>query len=145
MTTQTQHLVTKEVAQSISRQLSELAEKLLAEQGLKLNKVKSNFGDLYKFTIEATAVQLSDDGIDMGSDHVVRYQRNGYIGWVNDNYASLTAPVGTRFQIRGKEYALVGTRARGTQKIIAKEIGADRYVTLGDSVITAINARAGLA
>ena len=139
MTTQTTHAVSREKAKEITEEIKRYAEQLLSEHGLSVQKIRSNYGDYYKFTIEASMIQISDDGIDMGSEYVQRYQQAGYFAVVDAQVMHLTAPVGTRFSHRGEEYLLIGVRARGKMKIIAKPADSDDMVLFTDEIIPIIN------
>lgn len=140
MTTQTNtHLVSKDLAKQISDEIKRYAEELCAQHGLQVQKIRSNYGDYYKFSIEASMIQISDDGIDMGSEYVQRYQQAGYFAVVDAQVMHLRAPVGTRFTHAGKQYLLVGVRARGKDKIIAKRADSDDMVLFIDEIIPVIN------
>lgn len=136
--------VSKATTEAVSKEIMEAVNRVLAKHNLKTTKVTSKYGDMYALNIQATAVMLNEDGINMASPDVLDYQRNGYIGHVVNpdstmNFPTLTAPIGTRIQYQGKVYAFAGVRSRGKNKLVMQCLSDGKEYAFPDQFIIKLN------
>lgn len=67
--------VTKTQAQALTKEIKEAVDAILAKHGLASSKASTNYGDYYKFTVEATAVRTDDNGINLASKEAQAYEK----------------------------------------------------------------------
>jgi len=59
--------VSKEVAQKVTTELHKDIEKVLAKHGLELSKVLTKYGDIFSVKVEAVAVEVGQNGVNLAS------------------------------------------------------------------------------
>jgi hypothetical protein len=159
---QVQDAISKEKCQQISAEIDEAIKSILAKHEITVSKRSSKYGELFKYTLEAVAVQINEDGINLASPDVTAFQRMGYSGWVPSNqpptvtkspqgheivtglgaYTPITAPIGTRFVSNGKVFAFAGIRSRGKNVILGIEIKTKKTFVFADQIIPTLNSSA---
>jgi hypothetical protein len=136
--------VAKATAQAVSAEIKEAVDAILAKHNLQVNKLNTKYGDLYEFKIQASPINLNEDGINMTSTEVLDYQRFGYYATVitpdkKVEFASVTAPIGTKVKLNGKVYAFAGIRSRGKNKLIFKCVADGKNYVFSDQAILELN------
>jgi hypothetical protein len=68
MSTKTNHSVSKELAKKVTAEIDAAVQAILQKHGLSSEQVSTKFGDLYQYTIKASAVELVN-GVNVESIH----------------------------------------------------------------------------
>lgn len=136
--------VTKEQAVSITAEIKTAVDAILAKHGLSDPKVKSNYGDYYRFTLEACAKNEGDNGVNLSSKEATYFTKFGYTAYDEKWVATeLVAPLGTLFTVKGVEYAFGGiASSRKKYPIVGISTADGRTMLFTDAVVAKINASA---
>jgi hypothetical protein len=139
--------VSKELAVEVAAEIKKAVEAILASHGMAKPKVKTTFGDIFKFTIESSVEQKDPSGVNINSAEAVYYTRFGHVVYDDDFKATeLVAPLGTKFTSGGVEYAFAGINSR-KPKFSISVVRVSDGATLGmtDTVVPLLNRTAALA
>jgi hypothetical protein len=137
--------VTKQQAVSITAEIKEAVDAILAKHGLADPKVKTTYGDYYKFTLEACAKNEGDNGINLSSKEATYFTKFGYTAY-DEKFSptQLVAPLGTVFTVNGKEFAFGGiASSRKKYPIVGVSTEDGRTTLFTDAVVAKINKAAG--
>jgi hypothetical protein len=103
--------ITKNQAQLIIDELEPLLQAAMAKHGLDKPKLKWNYGDYFGLKLEASSVELGDNGVNLASAEAQYFTRFGYRG--------VTAPLGTMFENKGTKYSFIGIASKRSKYPIA--------------------------
>ena len=135
--------VTKQQAVSITAEIQEAVNAILTKHGLSGPKVKTAYGDYYKFSLEAFAKNEGDNGVNLSSKEATYFLKFGYTAYdANYNTTELVAPLGTKFSggTPAKEYVFAGIAStRKKYPITAIDVATGATVFFPDSVVGRIN------
>jgi hypothetical protein len=139
--------VAKATAQAVSAEIKEAVEAILAKHNLEVTKLTTKYGDVFAFNLQASPLNLNEDGINMTSAEVIDYQRNGYGAFISDDkggsvmgdFVEVTAPIGTKVTLKGKVYAFAGVRSRGKNKLVFKCITDGKTYVFEDRMVLELN------
>jgi len=134
------NIVSSELTKKVSAEVQAALLPILEKHGLKLTKISSKYGDSYGLSISASPTVLGESGVNLASPEAIYFERFGYTAWLGkslDDRVELTAKLGTKFTVAGKEYVFIGIRSRGKNKVVAQRDGQTFFVH--DSAVPAIN------
>jgi len=140
--------VDKATAQAVSAEIKQAVEAILAKHNLEVTKLTTKYGDMFGFNLQASPLNLNEDGINMSSQEVINFQRFGYSAFVADNggagttmgdFVQVTATIGTRVTLKGEVYAFAGVRSRGKDKLVFKCITNGKSYVFADNIVPLLN------
>ena len=136
--------VTKEQAVSVTAEIQEAVNAILAKHGLTGPKIKTTYGDFYKFTLEAFVKNEGDNGINLSSKEATYFKKFGYTAYdAQYNTTELVAPLGTIFKNKGVEYAFGGiASSRKKYPIVGINTANGTTMLFTDAMVPVINASA---
>jgi hypothetical protein len=94
--------VTKQQAQSLTKEIQEAVAAILAKHGLADPKVKTTYGDYYKFTLEASPENIGDNGVNMSSKEAVAYTK------FHNAYDLPSGLLGKQIVVKGETVTFIG-------------------------------------
>jgi hypothetical protein len=133
--------VTKEQAVSVTAEIQEAVNAILAKHGLTGPKIKTTYGDFYKFTLEAFVKNEGDNGINLSSKEATYFKKFGYTAYdAQYNSTELIAPLGTIFTNKGVQYAFGGIAAtRKKYPIVGINTTNGTTMLFTDAMVAIIN------
>lgn len=136
--------VTKQQAISLSAEIKEAVDAILAKHGLSGQKVKTAYGEYYKFSLEAFAKNEGVNGVNLSSKEATYFTKFGYTAYTVDyrNSTELVAPLGTKFSggTPAKEYVFAGiSPTRRKYPIAAIDVATGATVFFPDTMVAIIN------
>jgi hypothetical protein len=133
--------VSKELAVQVAAEIKKAVEVILASHGMAQPKVKTTYGDYFKFTIESSIENKDASGVNMSSVEAIYYSRFGYTAYDDDFKATeLVAPLGTKFTLASVEYAFAGINSRKPKfSISAIRLSDGKTIGLTDAAVPFIN------
>jgi hypothetical protein len=136
-----QFAVKKADATAITAEIGKAVAAILKRHGLDPIQTKTHYGDEYRYTVRAAAVECDANGVNRKSPEAILYERDGYIGQTAAGLLTLTAPLGTKFAYAKQEFYFAGVGTRGKRKIVGQNASGQKF-DFGDSVIPIINGAA---
>jgi hypothetical protein len=97
--------IDKQTAKTISAELKEAAEAVFAKHGLTLDKISTNYGELYRFKVEAHVADVDEDGVDRNSSFAV-----AFLAWPSQ-FGLTAEALGKQATINGKAWTFAGVAA----------------------------------
>jgi len=94
--------VTKTQAQSLTKEIQEAVAAILAKHGLADPKVKTTYGDYYKFTLEASPENLDENGVNLSSKEAVAYTN------FHNAYDLPAGLLGKQIVVKGETITFIG-------------------------------------
>ncbi len=95
-------MVTKEQAKAVSDELEAVLNEILARHGLSESRVSVKYGEVFKMSLTATAVELNDEGVNTASPEALAYERYAA------EYGLKEGLLGSSITLRGKTFTFVG-------------------------------------
>lgn len=139
--------VTKQQAVNITAEIQEAVNAIIAKHGLSGPKVKTSYGDYYKFTLEAFAKNEGVNGVNMSSKEATYFTKFGFTAYDEKfNATELVAPLGTKFSGGKpiKEYVFAGIAStRKKYPIAAIDLATGATVFFPEAIAGHINKAAG--
>jgi hypothetical protein len=138
--------VAKATAQAVSAEIKQAVEAILAKHNLEVTKLTTKYGDSFGFNLQASPLNLNEDGINMSSQEVINFQRFGYSAFIGNclgagmgDIVEVTATIGTKVTVKGKMYAFAGVRSRGKDKLVFKCITDGKTYVFPDTMVPFLN------
>lgn len=97
--------VTKEQAKSLTAEIKEAVDAILAKHGLVSAKANTTYGEYYKFTLEATPVRTDENGINLASKEAKEYEK------YHSLYGLPSGLLGKEIVVNGKKVVFIGIAA----------------------------------
>lgn len=94
--------VTKEQAKSLTAEIKEAVDAILAKHGLVAAKANTVYGEYYKFTLEASPVRTDENGINLASKEAKDYEK------YHDLYDLPSGLLGKEIVVNGKKVVFIG-------------------------------------
>ena len=138
--------IDKATALAVAEEMRTAIDAILEKHGLQLEDRKIGYGDYFDFKIKAVPVIKGTNGVNMASQEATSYIKFGYQGIVQDGTqfgtpTTLTAELGTIFDIDGVEYVFAGVNPRKRKfPIVAIRKFDGASMGFPDGVINRINA-----
>jgi len=93
-TSTTKDLVTRQISNTITREILEAVKPIIEKHGLNIGKTTSKYGDLYSFTIQAEAIQKGRNGVNVASNDAQNFIVHSFLfGLSSDEAKNLLGSV----------------------------------------------------
>ena len=117
--------ITKQQCIALDNEITTAVNAILEKHGLQTSKRRSNYGDLYRFTVEAVIPVSNENGVNTATPEAQAWIANGpSLGFKNAADA-----LGTEFTSGGKKFRLTGYRTRArTRPILAQGEDGKTYI-----------------
>lgn len=136
--------VDKAKAKVISEEIKQAVEAILAKHNLETTKISTGHGDWFEFKVQATAIQLGLNGVNLATKHALAYTKFGFTSYANGEATELTAPLGTKFTFRNAEYIFIGINGASKKNpIVIRSVVNGAEYGMPESGISLINEAAG--
>ncbi|CAB4157641.1 hypothetical protein UFOVP688_38 [uncultured Caudovirales phage] len=120
--------VSKEVAQQVTTELHKDIEKVLAKHGLELSKVLTKYGNIFSIKVEAIAVEVGQNGVNLASVEAQTFLMSArYMGVKNPE-----KELGSVVSFEGRQVIIKGLSPNARRNnVLVKEIktGRDYWVS----------------
>ena len=121
--------VSRALAEQITDELEKAAMAIFAKHGLERGKVSTKYGELYSLKIEAQAVEVGPNGINLASVEARDYTRFGKM------YDLPEGLLGKTFSFNGTEYAFAGiATSRSKYPIYVRNMSTGKYSFFQESI-----------
>lgn len=146
--------VSKAESQAISDEIKEAVLAILAKHNLKVESIKTGYGDNYLFKIEAGKPKIGNNGVDLNSKDATYFLRFGYTTFGTGNWKPVETDLGTKylsdgikleaelgqeFQYGKDTYFFAGVNPRKKLPIVAISKTTGKFYALADSAVSMIN------
>jgi len=125
--------ISREQAKTITAEIDAAVADILTKHGLTKDKVRTTYGEIYSYKIEATFHEVNDNGVNMNSRAIDDLRYYAKFHGITDIDAVLAS--NDTINIGGKEYVPAGFRPRAKkQPFIMKCITDGKTYIFSDSV-----------
>lgn len=129
--------VTKAQASVISNEIQAAVDAILSKHGLVAGKVRTTYGDMFAFKVEATPLVKGENGVNLESIEAKDYLRFG------NSYGLNAGLLGKKFVSNGDEYVFAGIAiSRKKYPIVATKVLTGTTMFFTETVKTKLNALA---
>jgi len=133
--------ISKEKGAQVASEIQAAVNEILQRHGLATPRIKWAYGEWFKFTVEANAVEMTN-GVNAASPQAQYYMKFGWSMYGRE----LTAPLGTAFQVDGRLLRFAGVEPKRRKfPIMAFDVKNNVNVFLTEEIIAVINAAASNA
>jgi hypothetical protein len=135
--------ITEQQCKALAAEIKKATSAVLAKHGMEITKTSAQYGDSFKISISAVAVQTDKTtGVNMKSPEVSLYQKYGYTGYTSDfKELVLKAKIGTQFRHGNRTFVFAGVKGgRGRSQVTVLEKGTGVKYFFNDAIIPTLNA-----
>lgn len=127
--------ITKQQSEQISTEIDAAVTEILEKHGLQRGKRSSQYGDLFTYKIEASAIIEGENGVNLGSKDAQAWIVNGSMhGFSNPQEA-----LGQEFSWAGKRFIFIGFRPRSKKSpVIARSAADGKEYVMGAAALRLI-------
>jgi len=127
--------VTKKQAADISAEIKVAVEAILKKHGMATSKISTNYGDIYRFKVDAAPLTLGANGVNITSPEAEAYTTLG------GAYGLKPGLLGKVFKSNGTEYAFAGiATSRSKYPLMAVNPLDGKHYFFTESIVERINA-----
>jgi hypothetical protein len=127
--------VSKELCTQISKEIDEAVGEILARHGLEATQRKSQYGDWYKFTVQASPMVIGDSGVNEATPEASAYLRSGKYYGLNEGL------LGKEFTNKGETFKFCGiATSRRKFPIKAMRVSDGQTVFFTEDIARLLNA-----
>lgn len=113
--------ISKQQAEQISSEIDSAIAAILEKHGLQRGKRSIQYGDLFTYKVEASALIQGENGVNLGSKEAQAWIVNGSLYGFTDPKAAL----GQEFTWAGKQFIFIGLRPRSKKSPVIARSAAD--------------------
>lgn len=133
--------ISKQTAQAVTEEIQQALQVIFAKHNLEVGKISTGHGDWYEFKVQATAISLGLNGVNMASRYAVYYTKFGWTAYgENFEATELTAPLGTKFSYNNRDVIFAGVdSAKKKFPIVVQDAQTGEVRLLPELAIPRIN------
>ena len=126
--------VTKAQATLISNEIQAAVEAILGKHGMATGKVRTTYGDVFAFKVEANPLVKGENGVNLESVEAKAYERFGSSYGLNEGL------LGKKFVSKGRDFAFAGiSTSRSKYPIMALNLLEDKVYFFTRDIVSSIN------